>query len=172
MGIQTRLQHALASGAALLVAVTPSAPAPLAGPDEACTVERVVDGDTLDCSGGPRIRLIGIDAPELDQVPYGPAARAELDRLARQGTRVRIVLDQERFDRYGRTLAYVHTADGTFINVALARRGYAVDLTVRPNVRHAGSIRSAVAAARAAGAGLWSLGGFDCLPAQHRRQLC
>ncbi len=34
---------------------------------DSCLVSRVVDGDTLDCSGGPRVRLLLIDAPEMNQ---------------------------------------------------------------------------------------------------------
>lgn len=141
-------------------------------PAETCTVAFVLDGDTLECRGGPRVRLIGIDAPEMDQEPFGRAARAALDSLAPRGARLRMVVGVERFDGRGRTLGYLYAPDGTFINLAMVRRGYAVDLAIRPNVAHAGAFRAAAAAARSSGAGLWRSGGFDCLPARRRRQLC
>ena len=60
------------------------------------------------------------------------------------GERVRLVLDAEQRDRYGRLLAYVYRArDGLFVNAALVRGGYAVPLTIPPNVAHAGEFRTA-----------------------------
>ena len=48
----------------------------------ACVVERIADGDTFTCRDGRRVRLIGIDAPELAQGESGRQARAALRRLA------------------------------------------------------------------------------------------
>ena len=73
------------------------------------------------------------------------------------GERVRLVPDAEARDRYGRLLAYVYRAsDGLFVNAALVRRGYAVPLTIPPNVAHAAEFRRLAAAARRKGRGLWS----------------
>ena len=47
-----------------------------------CVVERIADGDTFTCRDGRRVRLIGIDAPELAQGESGRQARAALRRLA------------------------------------------------------------------------------------------
>jgi micrococcal nuclease len=174
MGIRILLR-ALAAAALVLLACPPAPGQQLqdaTAQETTCIVAHVLDGDTLDCRGGPRIRLIGIDAPEMDQAPFGAAARAALANLARQGAHLRAVIGVERLDRHGRTLAYLYDADGTFINVAMARNGYAVDLPIPPNVRHAAAIRTAVAAARESGAGLWRIDGFACLPARHRRRLC
>jgi micrococcal nuclease len=67
------------------------------------------------------------------------------------------VRDSEERDRYGRLLAYVYRArDGRFVNAALVRRGYAVPLTIPPNVAHADEFRALAAAARRKGRGLWS----------------
>ena len=73
------------------------------------------------------------------------------------GERVRLVLDAEHRDRYGRLLAYVYRErDGLFVNAALVRGGYAVPLTIPPNVAHAGEFRRMAATARRKGRGLWS----------------
>lgn len=56
----------------------------------ACAVARIVDGDTFDCRGGPRVRPIGIDAPELSQRPFGHRARRALERLIPVGSEVRL----------------------------------------------------------------------------------
>jgi micrococcal nuclease len=76
--------------------------------------------------GGTRIRLLGVDTPETkipDQPPepWGPEAS---DFTARKvtGKQVRLEFDRERFDQYGRTLAYVYVGD-LFLNEELIRQG-------------------------------------------------
>ena len=125
------------------------------------TIDRVIDGDTVQVSGGVRVRLIGIDAPETSDPAasvgcFGPEATRYLNELIPVGTRVRLAYDVERLDQYGRTLAYVYKlSDGVFVNQAVARNGFANQLTVAPNVRQAETFRLAVADARAANLGMW-----------------
>jgi micrococcal nuclease len=125
------------------------------------TIERVVDGDTVVLQDSTRVRLIGIDTPETvdPRRPvecFGAEASAHAKALLPEGTRVRLEYDVDRIDRYGRTLAYVfRVEDGLFVNLALARDGYAEQLTVPPNVAHVDDIRRAVDEARAARRGLW-----------------
>lgn len=124
-------------------------------------VSRQVDGDTFEVDG-VRIRLIGIDTPESKR-PDSPVECFALEAAARTaallpvGTGVRLVLDVEPTDRYGRTLAYVYRqSDGLFVNAALVRDGYASVLTVPPNVAHADEYAALQREAREAGRGLWS----------------
>jgi len=93
-----------------------------------CTSLRVIDGDTLDCAG-LRIRLAGIDAPELKgHCPPGRvcvagdpiAARARLQSLAGPGVRCR----PGGQDRYGRTIARCQ-AQGRDLSCAMLRSGHA-----------------------------------------------
>ena len=64
--------------------------------------------------------------------------------------------DAEARDRYGRLLAYIYRAkDNLFVNLALARDGYADVLTYPPNVAHADEFVAAVRDARDANRGLW-----------------
>lgn len=121
-------------------------------------ITSITDGDTFR-AGDERVRLIGIDTPEVsgDVECFGREATAALDRLVPPGTDVRLVADVGLIDRYGRTLAYVYRLDdGTFINLAMARGGYAVPLTVPPDVAHSEALAEAAADARDAGRGLWS----------------
>jgi micrococcal nuclease len=120
-------------------------------------VESITDGDTIVVSGGERVRLIGIDAPEPTQDDcYAAEATRFISTLIPPGTRVRLVYDVERVDRYGRTLAYVYRAeDGLFVNAELVARGYAQMLTVPPNVAHADDFLRLQRQARRAGLGLW-----------------
>lgn len=141
----------------------------LGSPDDAlqanARVMRVVDGDTLvaDVGGAEeRIRLIGVDTPESVKRGspvecFGQEASSHAKELLPRGTPIRIVLDVEERDRYERLLAYVYRAsDGEFVNLALARDGYAGLLTYPPNVAHVEQFRAAVAEARRDGRGLWS----------------
>jgi len=130
-----------------------------AGAGERVRVVRVIDGDTLVVAGGERVRLIGVDTPELRPVEcYGRAATAELRRLV-GGGQVRLERDVDERDRYGRLLAYVRRDDGLFVNAELVRRGFAQPLTVPPNVRHAARFRRLAREARAARRGLWRVCG-------------
>ncbi|MFQ5680221.1 MAG: thermonuclease family protein [Gemmatimonadota bacterium] len=127
-------------------------------------VTRVIDGDTIEIELGgrrERVRYIGIDTPELGD------RRAEVRRLAVRaseanarlvkGRRVRLELDVERRDRYGRLLAYVWVGD-TLANEWLVRRGFARIYTYPPNVRYAERFLAAERAAREEGRGLWGEG--------------
>lgn len=99
-------------------------------------VDRVVDGDTLLLSNGIRVRLMGIDTPETvkpgsEVEPFGPEASAfTKEAVARVGNRVYIRQDCDRFDKYGRNLAFVYlgesdAADVIFLNEELVRAGLA-----------------------------------------------
>lgn len=134
-----------------------------AGPGLA-EVVRVVDGDTIvvEIAGAQeRVRLIGIDTPESvdPRSPvdcFGPEASAAAKELLPEGTSVRLVRDVEARDRYDRLLAYVYRVDdGTFVNLALAERGFAEVATFPPNVAYTEDFVAAVAAARDQSLGLW-----------------
>jgi micrococcal nuclease len=121
------------------------------------TVTKVSDGDTIHVSGLGRVRLIGIDTPEVygEQECFGAEASAFVERLLPEGSHVSYRLGTESRDRYGRALAYVWLDDGRFLNALLAERGFAQPLTIPPNVDFAERFRDAARAAREAGRGLW-----------------
>ena len=125
--------------------------------DVRVVVGSITDGDTFRTTDGERVRFIGIDTPEVDQDQcYADEATAALEALIPPGTEVRLVRDVDPFDRYERTLAYVERVDdGLDVGLRLAADGYAVQLTVPPNVAREAAIGAAVAAAREAGLGLW-----------------
>jgi endonuclease YncB( thermonuclease family) len=93
---------------------------------------RVIDGDSLHLDG-ERIRLTGIDAPELRQRcrdesgrewTCGRAAKARLASLVSSGT---VACAARGQDRYGRTLAVCSAGDVADVGEVLVREGYAVD---------------------------------------------
>ncbi len=131
---------------------------------DAARVVRVVDGDTVvvrTAGHDERVRYIGVDTPESVKpgTPvqcFAKRASAFNKRLV-AGERVRLVRDAEERDRYGRLLAYVYrTRDDLFVNATLVTGGYAVPLTIPPNVAHAEEFRTLAAVARRKGRGLWS----------------
>ena len=154
--------------------------APLAGqrpdttrPRPTCRVSRVIDGDTFTCTGGRRVRLLLIDAPEGAQHPAGDSATAALQRLIHRDVDVTLELGGDSTDRYGRTLAFVWLADGRLVNEELVRRGWAVVyLYDRKNLRYAPRIEAAQDSARARRQGWWRDGVIPCPPKAFRDRTC
>ena len=127
-------------------------------------VQRVVDGDTVRLAGLGKVRLIGINTPEVygHVQCFGPEASAFAKHVLRGGLEVRYRVGRESHDRYGRLLAYVWLPDGRLFNRLLAEDGYAVPLTIRPNDRLAPVFRAATDDAHRARRGMWGLPG--CAP--------
>jgi micrococcal nuclease len=127
-------------------------------------VTKVVDGDTFWADDGTekglKIRLIGVDAPESrntfrKQVGYfGKEAKTYLINIL-DGKSVRLEYDLNRTDQYGRSLAYVYLQDGTFVNAELVKNGYAMIMTVPPNVKFADEFLKLQTEARENNRGLW-----------------
>ncbi len=133
-------------------------------------VTRVHDGDTISIrvSGfaklpikTERVRLIGIDAPELRQEPWGWLAKKQLKKLISESDWVvNVEFDVEQRDKYGRLLGYLWGKDGRMINETMLESGYAVLFTLPPNVKYAGRFTAVQKRAKAARAGIWSKGGL------------
>ena len=127
-------------------------------------VTRVVDGDTFWADDGTidglKIRLIGLDAPETRNTGrkeigyFGTESKDYLKQLL-TGKRVRLEFDVVKYDQYHRTLAYVFLEDGTFVNAELLKQGYAVVLTIPPNVKYADEFLRLQRKARRQDVGLW-----------------
>lgn len=124
-------------------------------------VIRVVDGDTVHVRVGARVekvRYIGVNTPEVHHPRKGeePGGReaADVNRRLVDGQRVRLELDVQSRDRYGRLLAYVWIGE-TMVNAELVRLGYAQVMTVPPNVRHQALLLRLQRDAREARRGLW-----------------
>ena len=120
-------------------------------------VARVNDGDTLTLTTGRQVRLVQIDAPELNTDCYGPQARSELAKLVPEGTAIVLVRDPalDASDRYDRQLRYVFVR-GVNANVALVRRGAASPYFFRKQRgRYAKALLAAVDEARSGHRGYW-----------------
>jgi endonuclease YncB( thermonuclease family) len=137
-----------------------------------CSLARVIDGDTVECLGGTRVRLLLIDAPEMGQGPFGLAAQTLLAELAPAGTALHMEGDVQPLDRYGRTLSYLYLPDGRMVNEELLRAGMAVVSVYPPNVKYVDRFRAVSDSAKGAQVGLWSVSAFECLPADNRAGRC
>ena len=133
-------------------------------------VEYVYDGDTLLLTTGQRVRLIGVDTPETVKrdhpvEPFGPEATA-FTRAFVAGGQVRLEFDRERFDRYGRMLAYVWVGP-RMLNEELVRAGLA---RFEPQYHYSEAIKRryslAQEEAQRAKRGLWSGAGQKVIRGQ------
>lgn len=122
-------------------------------------VERVIDGDTIVIEGGLRVRYIGIDTPETKHpeksVEYFGEEASLFNKRLVSGKEVRLEYDVQKFDKYGRLLAYVY-ADGVFVNARLVEEGYAQILTIPPNVKYSDLFLRLQKTARGQNRGLWA----------------
>ena len=92
------------------------------------TVRNVFDGDTICLEDGTRVRLIGVDAPEVDspyskKEPFGEQSREFLTELV-LNRQVTLSEGDPPRDKYGRTLAYVYVND-VLVNGRMIREGWA-----------------------------------------------
>ena len=137
----------------------------------AATVKKVVDGDTLiviyENGREETVRLIGIDTPEKlggyrPAECFGAESTDFLRSLTPARSQVFLTAGEEPFDIYERRLAYVYRSDGIFVNLMIAREGYADVLSIPPNNDYAAYFSRAVSLARTENLGIWgTCGGAD-----------
>jgi endonuclease YncB( thermonuclease family) len=142
-----------------LVAVSQTLPlAGRATRSDPLLVRAVVDGDTIDVATVGRVRLLGIDAPEIGRgfdtsAPFAREAKARLTAIVLHRW-VRLEQDGAPLDVYDRRLAYVHTEDGQFVNAVLVREGLA-RVTARVPLSRLAELQRAESDAQAFRRGMW-----------------
>lgn len=123
-------------------------------------IDYVYDGDTVRTAAGKRVRLIGLDTPEMNweegEAEYFAREAFEYTRENLLEQNVYLEYDREKRDKYNRTLAYLFLADGSFFNQKLLEEGYASLLLIPPNLKYAAELKEAAAEARNLGSGVWS----------------
>ena len=122
-------------------------------------VDRVVDGDTVRLTNGEKVRLIGVNTPELkrDDRPAEPLADVSTQFLDQ------LLIDRQIFiregeknrDRYGRLLAYVYTGAGKSAEQALLENGLGFVVAIPPNLGLVVCLQAAEAVARSKKLGVW-----------------
>ena len=126
-------------------------------PGERFVVRRVIDGDTVELTGGDRLRLLAVDTPEKDE-PYYGEARQFLEKLT-LGKTARIEFGPRRRDRYGRLLGYLYI-DTLFVNKAILENGLGYLYLFEDDDPANPAVQQLLAAQRRAldtKTGLWSL---------------
>ncbi|MBE9188583.1 thermonuclease family protein [Microcoleus sp. LEGE 07076] len=126
-------------------------------------VERAISGQTIEVISTAdkialleQIRLIGIDAPDLKQQPWGEAAKQRLEQLT-GGKQVLLESDIEVKDQFDRKLAYLWQ-DQILLNEQLVKEGYVLASSMRssPNTKYQQRLLNAQEWARIMGKGLWN----------------
>lgn len=134
----------------------------------------VNDGDTVTIlmnSKSYRARLIGMDAPEMGQEPWGRRAQEHLRKLLKDARwRVLIETDVQKTDKYNRLLVYLRTLDGDMLNERMIRDGYAVLFTIQPNSKYADRLRRAQRVARDERRGIWGADGLEERPLDYKKK--
>jgi micrococcal nuclease len=123
------------------------------------TVKTVYDGDTVELEDGRKIRFLGINTPEIQHKDKmaeagGEEAKAWLINKL-QHTRVRLELDVEKTDKYGRTLAHLFTENKEHINLSLVKAGLATTSIYPPNLLYVNELIAAENKAEQDRLGIW-----------------
>jgi len=134
-------------------------------------VKQVYDGDTLRLANGDKIRLIGINAPEMnyksgDPDPYAKQATQYLRKKV-LNKRVGIRYGTSPKDKYKRHLAHVFLSDGTNIQAELIRNGFAFNIAIPPNLWQQRCYQSLEKNAQTHSKGLWQKKFYRPLNAIH-----
>jgi len=120
---------------------------------------RVNDGDTIVLDGNEKVKLIGVETPETKDprkpIQYFGKEASEFTRSLFEGQKVRLEFDQNKIDKYGRTLAYVYLEDGTFLNAEIIKQGYCHAYTIFP-FKYLEEFRQYEKEARENERGLWA----------------
>lgn len=105
-------------------------------------ITRIIDGDTVILNNKTIVRLIGIDAPEIHEgnklakdakrlnchketvIKMGNYSKDYLANLV-LNKNIIIKYDKHRKGKYGRTLGYIYSTDGSLINEMMINAGMA-----------------------------------------------
>ncbi len=122
-------------------------------------VSYVHDGDTIWLENGDKVRLIGLNTPEIAArdrpgEPLGISARNMLRRQL-TGKRVYLESDSREHDRYERRLAHLFSPDRSNLAAGLIAAGYGYAITIPPNLKHHECYQAAEQRARQKKAGIW-----------------
>ncbi|MDH3980016.1 MAG: thermonuclease family protein [Gammaproteobacteria bacterium] len=131
--------------------------------DERAQVIHVFDGDTIKLQDGRRVRLIGINTPEMARddrhtEPFANEARASLQALLDNNNRTLLLqYGSDTHDHYGRLLAHAFLQNGNNVASMLLKQGLATALVVAPNTWAVDCYQRLEDAARINRDGLWAL---------------
>jgi micrococcal nuclease len=148
----------VAAAAPAVVALSPPPPASAILRSDPVLVTFVFDGDTIAVTTFGRVRLLGIDAPEIGRgfdtaAPFGREARDRLTGMILHRW-VRLEREGPAVDAYNRHLAYVMREDGVCVNAELVRDGLA-RVTARQPLARLAELKRAEKEAQTLRKGMW-----------------
>ena len=128
---------------------------------EKVSVRYVYDGDTLQLSDRRRVRLVGLNTPELKEGAgwsrsVAVDAKSMLEQWLSLQSNVYLQVEQDAYDDYGRVLGYIVDAKGDDPAVTLLERGLAYAVVIAPNIEKQRCYFAAEKKARQAGVGVWA----------------
>lgn len=133
-------------------------------PEKKYQVIAAIDGDTIRIAtdtGEEKVRLLGIDTPEVDPTRggpecYGPEASKQTKELV-EGQSVTLEIDSSQGERdtYGRLLAYVRLENGALVNEILLEEGYAYEYTFNEPYLYQKEFKIAERSAQQNNLGVW-----------------
>ena len=134
-------------------------------------VASVYDGDTVKLEDGSKIRLLGINTPEVRHRNQPAEAGGEQAKNwlthKLKGKKVRLVTDVEPTDKYNRKLAHLFTEDKEHINLQLIEQGLAAVNIYPPNLLFADELVAAEQRAERLGRGIWTKPEYTPIAAEH-----
>jgi len=128
-------------------------------------LKRVIDGDTLELESGEKVRLIGINTPEVasrftEQQAGGQDAKKWLKgRLGSPD--ILLEYGEQLYDKYDRLLAHCFLENGDYINARLLEMGHAMLTLTPPNLRYAERLIAAQKQAENKRLGIWSMPAYQ-----------
>ncbi len=131
-------------------------------------VKTVYDGDTVVLEDGRKVRLLGINTPEVQHrdkmadAGGDEAKRWLIDKL--QNTKVRLETDAEKTDKYHRTLAHLFTEKKEHINLQLVEAGLAEASIYPPNLLYVDELVKAQDQAEQSKLGIWQRPEYAPMP--------
>jgi micrococcal nuclease len=169
--------HKVLTSIIFVITLSPSLSLNSSNAAEKMSQARVIavnDGDTVTVLINDkeyRTRLIGVDAPEMGQEPWGKRAQEHLIKLLKEVKwRVSVEMDVEKYDRYNRLLVYLWTPDGEMLNERMVRDGYAMLFTIQPNSKYMDRFRKAQRTARDGKRGIWGPDGLNETPIEYKNK--
>ncbi len=139
-------------------------------PDAYVRIKHVIDGDTVILANGDRLRMIGIDAPEIGYRGKASqagaiSARDFLKGLINSRDDYPVSFEPQRRDRYGRTLGHLFLTDNRNIQALILAGGFAAPLNIPPNIAFSNCYQQQVTKAMQARLGIWKLDQYQAVAA-------
>ena len=124
-------------------------------------IRSIIDGDTILLQDGRFVRFIGVNAPEIAHAdipaePFGNSAKETLIQRLRH-KKVRLELDPDHLDAYGRTLAHVFDQDNHLLSEVMIKLGLAHLLFHKKNQRYFDRLLQCQQEAMAQNKGIWKI---------------